>query len=937
MTVNHEYIVDIQSPVVLGAFGYDIVKGDAESHLVQVTLLDNGTALNPLTANLYVVRLDGETVTTAMNVTDNVCSVAMPVEDGAITGRIYILVKASTATETLTVLAKYATVKDGITDVIVDPGDTIPSIDALLAQIAAMEAATADAASAAAAITGITAEAETLENSSVPTAAAEIDPGDGHINLSLGFPRPPKAWYGTLITGASDVPAVYATGISIALANDTYVNTDYESADYGNVYTCSLSGNAATALWAYTSCNRGAAGSFENNLGLFNVLDYGVLGNGSDETTAVQACLTAAATAHGVFHIPAGLTVTCDSIALTGKSFFGIDIQGTIRRKNAGATNNGLLHLISCTDVYIKRFDGDGNIANNGTAPTYTGTAITGTTVTPTVYATGIATAVIEQIYLNTDTGNRYFCTLGGNAATALWSFAANGGTLNEFQHLLKLNSCNRIYCDNVYGKDPGGDVVYANNVFDLTVGRVEGIASNTGRQTFSCLQGARIRIGYVKSIGVGYHTMPGGVDFEPESVNQPICDVVIDGAYIESIGTNALSFSNNFGTGCVCNNITVKNAIVHRRTQVGTTSGYGLYSKGFNHVNIQAIVTEDNATPANLRSTGVYAELGNDVKLDVQVFNVYVGGRFTGVDSLVLSGSIADTAQNGAWYINLTNSTMMALQTQNVGISNAGCIQAVIDGTSTSNLRFLDCRFERGSNDGYGVRFTSASIAENVKFERCPFVGWSSSYPYMLPYGSFAMASSSVKRSQCEGINYAGSIPTAGIWWIGEYVENTAPAVVTTGGQGTPYIVRGWRRITNSNVTGTTHVINVDWVEERALTSNAAWTTWNPTLTWGTADPASVTTVGRYKIVDNVCFFNLMVSSADGNAASSLSIAVPATPKDNNSMVCFAAQQLVDTTWTNPMAWLDDDSGGIVFRAFSVATDGTALTVIVSGQYEIA
>lgn len=306
MTVNHEYIIDIQSPVVLGAFGYDIVKGDAESHLIQITLLDNGAVLNPLTANLYVMRLDGETVITAMNVTDNVCSVAMPVEDSAITGRIYILVKASTATETLTVLAKYATVKDGITDVIVDPGDTIPSLDNLLAQIADCEAATLAAEEAAAAITGVTAEATTLETDVPATATAEIDPEDGHINLVFGLPKGGKGDigakavsvefsgddmvftlddestvtledakidlkgdtgdrttinHGTAITGTSTTPTAYATGITLAVIGDTYIYNGGDQDEIGNEYICTLGGNAATALWIFLRNNRGPAGA----------------------------------------------------------------------------------------------------------------------------------------------------------------------------------------------------------------------------------------------------------------------------------------------------------------------------------------------------------------------------------------------------------------------------------------------------------------------------------------------------------------------------------------------------------------------------------------------------------------------------------------------------------------------------------------------------
>ena len=61
----------------------------------------------------------------------------------------------------------------------------------------------------------------------------------------------------------------------------------------------------------------------------------------------------------------------------------------------------------------------------------YNGTAITGTSVTPTAYATGIANALVGDLYANTgtddaDAGNIYECTQGGNEASALWVYKTN-------------------------------------------------------------------------------------------------------------------------------------------------------------------------------------------------------------------------------------------------------------------------------------------------------------------------------------------------------------------------------------------------------------------------------------------------------------------------------------------------------------------------------
>lgn len=54
----------------------------------------------------------------------------------------------------------------------------------------------------------------------------------------------------------------------------------------------------------------------------------------------------------------------------------------------------------------------------------YTGTAVTGTSTTPAAFpGTGIAAALVGDIYLNTSTGNVYHCKTAGAAAIAKWAY----------------------------------------------------------------------------------------------------------------------------------------------------------------------------------------------------------------------------------------------------------------------------------------------------------------------------------------------------------------------------------------------------------------------------------------------------------------------------------------------------------------------------------
>lgn len=57
----------------------------------------------------------------------------------------------------------------------------------------------------------------------------------------------------------------------------------------------------------------------------------------------------------------------------------------------------------------------------------YSGTGITGTSTTPTIFSgSGVASARVNDMYLNTDTGNTYICTTAGAASAAKWKYTGN-------------------------------------------------------------------------------------------------------------------------------------------------------------------------------------------------------------------------------------------------------------------------------------------------------------------------------------------------------------------------------------------------------------------------------------------------------------------------------------------------------------------------------
>ena len=115
-------------------------------------------------------------------------------------------------------------------------------------------------------------------------------------------------------------------------------------------------------------------------------------------------------------------------------------------------------------------------------------------------------------------------------------------------------------------------------------------------------------------------------------------------------------------------------------------------------------------------------------------------------------------------------------------------------------------------------------------------------------------------------------------------------------------------------------------------------WHAWSPALAWA-ADvaPAEAVTVARYMRLNNTIFFNVYISSADGNDATGLTIPLPVAPKDNSAFIAVHAIELIAASFNMMAGYIDDGTSNLTFYNFQQATDGSAVKIIVSGQYEIA
>lgn len=106
--------------------------------------------------------------------------------------------------------------------------------------------------------------------------------------------------------------------------------------------------------------------------------------------------------------------------AVVGDMYLNISNSNTYRCTVAGAASVAKW-------VYVANVKGGQGSPGAAGGRWYSGTAITGTSVTETIFSgSGIASAVVGDMYLNTATSNIYRCTVAGAPSIAKWVYVAN-------------------------------------------------------------------------------------------------------------------------------------------------------------------------------------------------------------------------------------------------------------------------------------------------------------------------------------------------------------------------------------------------------------------------------------------------------------------------------------------------------------------------------
>ena len=142
-------------------------------------------------------------------------------------------------------------------------------------------------------------------------------------------------------------------------------------------------------------------------------------------------------------------TVFSDSgitAAKVGDMYLNTSTQNTYRCTVAG-------NAATAKWIYVANIKGQTGNAGSS-AQWYTGTGITGTSTTATVFSgSGVSSAKVGDMYLNTSTQNTYRCTTAGAASAAKWVYVSNikgatggtgpagGGRHHDEHHFLQWNN----------------------------------------------------------------------------------------------------------------------------------------------------------------------------------------------------------------------------------------------------------------------------------------------------------------------------------------------------------------------------------------------------------------------------------------------------------------------------------------------------------------
>ena len=167
--------IDVDAEILMTPIRTLYASGDKNAHTFELSLYRNKEPLEIDGAGVigYFIRADGYTVSVEGTASGNVAKATLSESCYAVIGQFNLIIKVTVGIERKAVFWGNGYVTRSRTDAIIDPSQTIPSLDELLAQIAATEAAAKAANTAATNANNATKAAQTATtNANAATKAA---------------------------------------------------------------------------------------------------------------------------------------------------------------------------------------------------------------------------------------------------------------------------------------------------------------------------------------------------------------------------------------------------------------------------------------------------------------------------------------------------------------------------------------------------------------------------------------------------------------------------------------------------------------------------------------------------------------------------------------------------------------------------------------------
>ena len=463
--------VDVDAEIQMTPLKSLYASGDKDAHIFELSFYRGAQEmdLSGASAQGYFIRADGYTVPIVGAISGNVVSLTLSEGCYYVVGNFNLIIKVSIGESRKSVFWGNGYVVRSMTDAIVDEENVIPSLDELLAQIAAAEsaakaastaatdannatkaaqtattnanaatkaantaatnannatkaaqtatdnanAATKAANTAAGKIDNMTVQASGLEAGAAPTA--DLSLVDGHYNLSFAIPKGDKGNTGA--TGATPkITAKVVTG------------------EAGTQASVTQSGTAENPVITLT-IPRGDTGSIDNlaeNVALeiakYNFgQPYNLLDNSDFAHPIAQAGVNGAhgATGYAVdrWEVTTGATVSLVSNGLkvvSDKSNWNAGIQQKIEAKRFVDTMTLAVHGIFPVACRLYAYIGSGTV-NFGDPGYFQGDPAERTLVLKLTKPSGLTGDEVVNIYISPDTGST------GTAAIVQWAALYEG------------------------------------------------------------------------------------------------------------------------------------------------------------------------------------------------------------------------------------------------------------------------------------------------------------------------------------------------------------------------------------------------------------------------------------------------------------------------------------------------------------------------------